>query len=81
MNTLHDTIDSQHSGSKNTRDFERAENQTDPLCNSKQAIHHSFFKVKDPKKMSPQQLEYLDSFFRNIIRAEIERTIKKKRKI
>lgn len=41
---------------------------------------HPSFGVKEPKDMSTKQIEYLEAFFRNIIRIEIEKYINENKK-
>ena len=53
------------------------EGQRDLLCSNKESLRCPSLRINE---LSPKKVEYLESFFRNIIRMEIEKYIKNNRR-
>ena len=56
--------------------FEPKEGQREFLRSSKDSLRCPSFGIKNQNVLSPKRVEYLESFFRNIIRLEVEKYIK-----
>ena len=69
-------MEKQHTKFIDNKNFEPKNEQGNLVCCNTKSIPCSFLSVNSSKELPKKKVEYLESFFRNIIRMEIEKYIK-----